>query len=241
MTSYKRLIALDFDGVLHSYTSPWTDAATISDPPTPGAMAFLRALVEDDRFEVVIVSSRLKDPGGLTAVQDWLWVELVTEFGATEANRIHLALQFSTTRPPAFLTIDDRAMTFDGAWPDLDTLAAFRPWNKRPTGTPEGRAEIDALIAKTAAARSASRPAPAVDLDLLREVARRAYAAGCGAIEYYEADCQEEVGAILDDVLVRMKVAAEYDSQAVRIASEGIPRRTYPPAEMVPDDEGGRG
>ena len=29
---------LDFDGVIHAYTSPWTNAETISDGPVPGAL-----------------------------------------------------------------------------------------------------------------------------------------------------------------------------------------------------------
>ena len=44
------ILALDFDGVLHSYTSGWQGADVISDPPVPGAIEFLMEAVE--HFEV---------------------------------------------------------------------------------------------------------------------------------------------------------------------------------------------
>ena len=47
--------------------------------------------------------------------------------GPLEQNRIRFPLE----KPPAMVTIDDRAITFTGEWPDLDDLKAFKPWNKR--------------------------------------------------------------------------------------------------------------
>jgi len=39
----KPILVLDFDGVLHSYTSGWQGATVIADPPTRGMVEFLRA------------------------------------------------------------------------------------------------------------------------------------------------------------------------------------------------------
>ncbi len=43
---------------------------------------------------------------------------------------------FSAAKPPAFLTIDDRAICFDGVWADKNPadLLNFQPWNKRKIG-----------------------------------------------------------------------------------------------------------
>lgn len=44
---------------------------------------------------------------------------------------------------PALITIDDRAITFNGTWPRMEDLKAFQPWNKRVVGAtgdhPQGR------------------------------------------------------------------------------------------------------
>ena len=39
-------------------------------------------------------------------------------------------IRFTTDKPSAMVTIDDRALTFDGTWPSFDSLKAFKPWNK---------------------------------------------------------------------------------------------------------------
>lgn len=40
---------------------------------------------------------------------------------------------FSAQKPPAWLTIDDRAMQFNGVFPSYDKVAEFIPWNKKTT------------------------------------------------------------------------------------------------------------
>ena len=58
--------------------------------------------------------------------------------GPVTASESHISwygdmvgLTFPTEKPPAFLTLDDRALTFDGTWPDITTLQEFKPWNKK--------------------------------------------------------------------------------------------------------------
>lgn len=44
---------------------------------------------------------------------------------------LHEEMHYPWFKPAAFLTIDDRALTFDGLWPNIDELKGFKPWNKR--------------------------------------------------------------------------------------------------------------
>ena len=46
--------------------------------------------------------------------------------------------KFPETKPPAFVGIDDRVLTFEGEWPSMEQLLAFKPWNKRRHAAPDG-------------------------------------------------------------------------------------------------------
>lgn len=118
----KKTVCVDFDGVIHSYASGWKGPCVIPDPPVPGAIEWLTRAVE--RFDVCIYSSRSKEDGAIAAMQLWL-VEYGIRAGVLEQIR------FPTQKPAAFITIDDRAICFDGTWPELDAIDGFVPWNKR--------------------------------------------------------------------------------------------------------------
>ena len=117
----KPILCLDFDGVCHSYTSGWQGVDDIPDPPVPGLGDFLREAQK--HFRVYIHSSRSSNAGGVRAMGEWFerWV------GWDIAGQLY----FPTTKPPALITIDDRAITFTGTWPDIEELKEFKPWNKR--------------------------------------------------------------------------------------------------------------
>jgi len=131
----KPILCLDFDGVLHSYSSGWKGADVIPDPPTAGAMMFLHHAVH--YFDVQIYSSRSSQPGGLQAMKDWLDYHVADFFDAPsdmdKRDAVLAAISFPTAKPAAFLTIDDRALRFTGNWADFypQDLLEFKPWNKR--------------------------------------------------------------------------------------------------------------
>ena len=128
----KPILCLDFDGVLHSYESGWKGATVVPDPPVPGALEFLdRARHE---FQVAIFSSRSNQPLGVLAMRFWLMTQM-HKAGWDEAliNEVVGEIQFPTEKPPALVTIDDRAITFTGEWPSLESLKSFKPWNKKPS------------------------------------------------------------------------------------------------------------
>lgn len=123
MTHTKPILCIDFDGVIHSYTSGWKGVAEIPDPIVPGAIEFI--LEAQKLFRVAIYSTRSAHPDGRQAMRVYLmkhWNVSPETFDA---------LEWPEGKPSAFVTIDDRALTFNGKWPDLETLRAFKPWNKK--------------------------------------------------------------------------------------------------------------
>ena len=125
-----KIVTVDFDGVIHQYVSPWVAADVIPDPPVPGAMAFLRDIAEE--YRVRIFSTRNSQEGGIAAMKEYIFQHLAEEFGTEEAKRISARLKFpDSEKPKSHFFIDDRAFRFEGKWPTMDEIAAFRPWNKR--------------------------------------------------------------------------------------------------------------
>lgn len=151
------IICVDFDGVLHSYTSGWQGVDVISDPPVDGAIEWLlRHLPLPDALgmsgpyigpEVQIYSSRSKEIKGISAMRQWLMKHGIDEWYFRDN-----ILKFPTQKPAAFLTIDDRAICFNGRFPTTQEMLDFRPWNKLgvsgervgPTGQfPDGKMSHD--------------------------------------------------------------------------------------------------
>lgn len=138
MSDKRYTIAVDFDGVLHSYTTPWVNAWTIPDPPVEGAMKWLREMA--DKFDVVILSTRCKSWRGRRAMRRWLykwdphhWSMGFAEWsdnllGATPVSDV----TFAKSKPPALIYLDDRAVRFEGpgTFPTADQIHRARPWNK---------------------------------------------------------------------------------------------------------------
>jgi hypothetical protein len=116
----KPILCLDFDGVCTTYASGWQGIDICPDPPVEGFELFLDRVL--DHFEVHIHSSRSREPEGRAAMRQWCEKWLF---------RGHVAqLHFPEHKPPAMVTLDDRAITFTGTWPTVPTLLAFQPWTR---------------------------------------------------------------------------------------------------------------
>lgn len=64
----------------------------------------------------------------------WLVDHLASEvegLSIDDAKSIVQDINWPTDKPPAHLTIDDRGLTFDGTWPTIEFIEAFKPWNKK--------------------------------------------------------------------------------------------------------------
>lgn len=128
----KPILCVDFDGVIHSYSSGWKGETVIPDPPVPGALTWLWEATE--WWDVQIYSSRSKSEPGLQAMRLWFARQCAEAFDMDHPmNNSPFPLAFASEKPAAFLTIDDRAVCFDGDWSALDPseLVKFKPWNKR--------------------------------------------------------------------------------------------------------------
>lgn len=124
------ILCLDFDGVCHMYTSGWQGAAKIPDPPVPGLFDFL--FEAQKYYTINIYSSRSNQAGGIDAMTKW-FSKYLQEY-AVEKSDVSLInklkLTFPKEKPPAQVTLDDRAITFTGVWPSIKELKEFKPWNK---------------------------------------------------------------------------------------------------------------
>lgn len=121
-------ICVDFDGVLHSYTSGWQGASVIPDGPVPGAIEWLTKLTEE--FDVAVCSARARRPWGWWAVRGWLRRQLIEHWGDTTTAWDAIdAIKVSPVKPAAIVYVDDRAWRFDGQhFPTPEELRAHRPW-----------------------------------------------------------------------------------------------------------------
>jgi hypothetical protein len=126
----KPILCLDFDGVIHSYSSGWKGARNIPDPPVKGAIEFIFNALHD--WDVVICSSRARYFGGIRAMRKWLYKHATMNlwYDSPAGDGLE-TVRFTRWKPSAMVTIDDRAITFDGTFPDPKGLKEFKPWNKK--------------------------------------------------------------------------------------------------------------
>ena|SRR5713226_10540530 len=127
---YKPILCLDFDGVLHGYQSGWKGARNIPDPPVEGALLFMDEAL-DAGWDVVIHSSRSHYWFGVRAMRNWLKLHAGNMWNDSPGRLGLENVRFTIFKPSAMVTIDDRAITFTGKFPELDMLRKFKPWNKK--------------------------------------------------------------------------------------------------------------
>jgi hypothetical protein len=129
--TFKPILCIDFDGVIHSYEKGWQNGV-IYGTVTPGFFEWAEQAAK--QFKLTIYSSRSKSEEGIKAIGLWLMEQRKAwraAGGKTETEG-PLAFDFAVEKPAAWLTIDDRAICFRGAWDDPalqpDAMRAFKPW-----------------------------------------------------------------------------------------------------------------
>lgn len=125
----KWTVAVDFDGVIHSYVSPWVNARIIPDPPVDGAISWLFETIQS--FNVAILSTRNHQFGGKRAMRHWLKASAGNVWYDGPGHRGLENIAFPKHKPAALVYIDDRAVRFTGSnWPSKKEIHRLRPWNK---------------------------------------------------------------------------------------------------------------
>lgn len=114
----KPTICLDFDGVIHGYQSGWQGAHIIPDGIVPGTKEAVIKLREN--FTVKVFSARCGQEGGIDAIKAFLDKhEIVVD-------------EIPATKPPSFVYVDDRGITFTGNWDKcIEDIINFKQWQKQ--------------------------------------------------------------------------------------------------------------
>lgn len=119
---FPQRICIDFDGVIHSFVTPWDNAKVIPDPPVPGAFEAIEDYINAG-FRVAVYSSRSYRPDAVQAMMNWF-----IDHGLRPEALDHL--EFPHYKPAAEIYIDDRGYHFTGKFPSVEFIRAFKPWNK---------------------------------------------------------------------------------------------------------------
>jgi len=117
-------LIVDFDGVIHAYTSPWTEATDINDGPVDGAIDWLKAMIAQN-VHIVLFTARLAEGRYpiYRRIQEWL-----LRHGIEESELARMT--FHTGKPHGTLYIDDRAYRFRGRFPSIEEVHGHEQWNK---------------------------------------------------------------------------------------------------------------
>lgn len=133
--SKKWSIAVDFDGVIHQYTSKFD--INHLDPPMPGAFEWLEEMTK--HFKVVIYSCRFSPKANsedevsgrawhfankaLDLAEGWF-----LEHGLPKEVYDQLVFWQNPGKPTALVYVDDRAFRFEGTFPTRHEIHKLRPW-----------------------------------------------------------------------------------------------------------------
>jgi hypothetical protein len=118
-----KVVAVDFDGVINSYTSGW-QGPTETDEPVLSAAESLQTLFNRG-YKVIIFSTRANTEEGVETIREYLRK-------LTENNELADTIEITAQKPIADVYIDDRAVPFTGDWREtLKQIEEFKPWTEQ--------------------------------------------------------------------------------------------------------------
>jgi len=117
-----KTVAIDFDGVINSYTG-WK-GPTVTEDPVSNAVESLDTLLGQG-YKVVIYSTRAQTAEGLQTIREYL----LKHSGSPAMVE---GIEITDKKPIAHVYIDDRAITFKGDWEEtLKQIEEFKPWMEK--------------------------------------------------------------------------------------------------------------
>lgn len=119
----RRELSVDFDGVIHSATSPWEGSGVIQDPPVEGAIEFL--VEAATHFNIVVCSCRAGSPEGRDAILEWL-----TRHWPEDSKPLLWNVTVTNVKPWAVMYIDDKGYRFEGKFPTIEEIKNSKTWNR---------------------------------------------------------------------------------------------------------------
>lgn len=133
----KKILSVDFDGVIHDYTKGWDDGSIYGNV-TKGFWEWVIAVAP--YFKLVVVSSRAKSRRDVSDMIHWFEDQWQLWLRANNTVMPMPDLEIWSEKPPAWATIDDRAIRFEGRWSDpalsVEALKDFKPWMLRDEPLP---------------------------------------------------------------------------------------------------------
>ena len=127
----RQTLAVDFDGVIHSYTTPWEAPTVIPDPPVEGAIEWLHEMMQE--FDITIMSSRAISLEAIGAIHLWLMNYCsAKQWSGTGQTRGLQHIEITNEKVPAMIYVDDRGWRFTGpgAFPTIEDIRR-KPWNRQ--------------------------------------------------------------------------------------------------------------
>lgn len=132
----KKIIYVDFDGVINSFKTPFSpdDPFYLPDPPVDGAIEWLQELVNS--HYVTIYTCRMLQGKSQACIVEWL---LKHNLPMSTIEQ----LSFSCVKGTADVYIDDKAYRFEGVFPSMQELNNLKPWNQQDVVNKERQKHLD--------------------------------------------------------------------------------------------------
>lgn len=127
------IVAVDLHGVICDHPPAGKGATEPDWPEVPGAVEWL--LSTSARYDVHVVSARFSRGGqegaeALAAARAWLIAHGVPSAWMLPIGGRMPRIWLSAHKPPCLLWVDDRGFCFRGAFPSVEQIESFRPWNR---------------------------------------------------------------------------------------------------------------